>query len=234
MNEALHTQLLSRQPLAGEVHRILRRMIISGEFRLGDELKEGEIAVRLGVSRTPVREALRKLEHEGLVLIRPGYVSRVTPLAIRDLEEIYPLIAVLEGLAARLASPNLSDQDLNRLDRLTHEMANSLKEGAIEKLMEADGQYHELLYDRAHNARLQRVVRELRGQMERFEYAFFSTPDAAHTSIQRHKQLVKVLKKRDPAAAEKALLKQWEWGPRVLRAVIQNGLIGPGPKEKKQ
>jgi DNA-binding GntR family transcriptional regulator len=109
-------------------------------------------------------------------------------------------------------------------------MTEHLRRGEIDKLMQADTEYHSLLYERTNNPRLQRMVRDLRGQLERFEYIFFSSKDVARTSLKRHKHLIRVLKKRDPEAAEKALLRQWEWGPRVLRTIVRHEQSTPNDK----
>jgi DNA-binding GntR family transcriptional regulator len=205
-------------------------MIVQNELRPGEKMKEMHLASRLGVSRTPVREAIYRLQHEGLVATRPGYVTVVTELTSTDLEEMYPIIGVLEGLSARLATPRLTAEDLVRLDSLIAIMTEHLRRGEIDKLMQADTEYHSLLYERTNNPRLQRMVRDLRGQLERFEYIFFSSKDVARTSLKRHKHLIRVLKKRDPEAAEKALLRQWEWGPRVLRTIVRHEQSTPNDK----
>jgi DNA-binding GntR family transcriptional regulator len=226
----LTIQFIARQSLGQEVYLALRKMIVQEKLLPGEKLKEGHLAARLGVSRTPVRAALQQLERERLVVTRPGYVTLVTTLTTADLEEMYPMIAVLEGLAARLATPRLTNNDLGHLNRLTVAMAEYSRKGKIDKLVSADEEYHNLLYERSGNHRLQRMVRELRAQMERFEYIFFSSPAVARTSVKRHKHFVKVLKKRDPVAAEQTLRRQWDWGPRELRMLIQRGRIGIKPE----
>ncbi|MDA2913467.1 GntR family transcriptional regulator [Acidobacteriia bacterium AH_259_A11_L15] len=217
----LATRFLSRQPLCEQVHNVLRRMIVEGQLKPGAKILEGRVAAILGVSRTPVREALRQLESDGLVVSRPGYSTRVTTLTVADIEEIYPLVAVLEGLAARLATPRLSNADLDYMRELTDALACYARSGKIQKLVQADTQFHAMLHERSQNRRLQRIVQELRGQVERFEYVFFSSKQAVRASVKRHKNLVRVLKRRDALAAQRSLARQWDLGRRAVVSMVR-------------
>lgn len=214
-------QPLARKPLREEIYRVLRRTIVQGRLEPGAKIVEGRLAAALGVSRTPVREALHRLEYDGLVINRPGYSTRVTALTVTDVEEIYPIITVLEGLAGRLATPRLSPADLSYMDELTHALAHHARRGEIEKLMAADTRFHAVLHERSQNRRLQRIIAELRGQMERFEYVFFSSPAHVRASLARHKKLVRVLRRGDPAAAEQTLIRQWELGRHALLEMVR-------------
>jgi DNA-binding GntR family transcriptional regulator len=195
-------------------------MIVHAELEPGSKVAEEEVASALGVSRTPVREALHRLEFEGLLTSSPSQSSTVAPPTLEGLEEAYPVIAVLEGLAVRLAVPNLTDADLNRLEELVDAMAHHGHRGEIEELTEVDTQFHRLIHERARNARLQRIANELRRQMERFEYTFFSSRSALEASLKRHQNLVRILRKRDPVAAQRALERQWDLGRRTLRQML--------------
>lgn len=218
---ALGVEPLTRRPLRDKVYSVLRRMIVQGRFEPNEKMIEGRVASVLGVSRTPVREAVQRLAYEGLVVTRPGYSTHITILQVSDIEEIYPLIIVLEGLAARLATPRLTALDLRYMSELTDALAHYGRRGEIEKLMVADTQFHGVLHERSQNRRLQRIVAELRGQMERFEYVFFSSREAVRASVKRHKNLVRVLKRRDPLAAQRTLMRQWELGQRALLAMVR-------------
>lgn len=220
-NQSSEMRPLTRQPLRENVYSVLRRLIVQGQFQPGAKILEGRVAKALGVSRTPVREALRRLEYEGLVVTRPGYSTRVTTLTSNDIEQIYPLIAVMEGLAAQLATSCLTSADFNYMNKLTQAMARHARRGEIEKLVAADTQFHSVLHERSQNRRLRRIVRELRGQAERFEYIFFSSPQAVRASVKRHKNLVGMLKRRHPLAAQRTLMRQWELGRRAVLAMIR-------------
>jgi DNA-binding GntR family transcriptional regulator len=225
----LSAERLVRKPLSEEVYRVLRQMIVQGKLQPNDKLYEDRLASVLGVSRTPVREALRRLEHDGLTITRPGFSTRVTTLTVNDIEEIYPLITVLEGLAVRLATPRLSREDLDYLSKAVGMMARC-RRGNVVELMAADERFHSLLHERAHNERLHRTVTQLHGQLERFEYVFFSSRQLVRTSIQQHRTLVEELRKRDALAAERAVLAQWEWGRQELLRIIREQKLVPEPR----
>ena len=218
---ARHRQPIARQNLSEEVYCVLWRMIVHAELEPGSKVAEEEVASALGVSRTPVREAMHRLEYEGLLTASPGQSSTVAPPTLEGLEEAYPVIGVLEGLAVRLAVLNLTDDDLRRLEEVTAAMAKHGHRGEIEELIEADTQFHGLIHERARNSRLQRIATDLRRQMERFEHIFFSSPAALEASLKRHRRLVQILRTRDPVAAQQALERQWDLGRQAVREALE-------------
>lgn len=219
---------LARKPLADDVYSILRRMIIRRELLPGARLTEGEVTELLGVSRTPVREAFQRLAYDELLTLQPGRSPQVKPITLESIDEAYPLIGVLEGLAIRLACRRLTKADLRHMEELTGEMERCGRRGDTETLMLADNNFHGVLHERAENTRLHRVVADLRRRLQRMEYVFFSTPEAVRASVRRHRHLVRLLRRGDPRAAQKALERQWELGQQaVLRLVRAKGLVEP-------
>lgn len=214
-------QPLQRKALGDDVYSVLRKMIVHRELEPGSKIVEAQIASLLGVSRTPVREALQRLEYEGWVENQLGRSPRVTPMTSGKVEEIYPLIAVLEGLAVRLAMPHLTAADLQHMKELTNTMASCARRGDVEKLLEADTRFHGLLHERSQNHRLRRFIGDLRGRTERFEHAYFSTPAAIRGSLRRHRKLVRLLEKENAQAAQRALEKQWDVGRRELLEIVR-------------
>jgi DNA-binding GntR family transcriptional regulator len=223
---------LARKPLADEVYTILRRKIIRRELRPGSRITEGEITELLGVSRTPVREAFQRLAYDELLLLQPGRSPQVKPITVRSIDEAYPLIAVLEGLAIRLACRRLTEADLRHMEALTVEMERCGRTHDTESLMAADNGFHGVLHERSENTRLQKVVGDLRRRLQRLEYVFFSTPEAVKGSVKRHRWLIRVLRKRDPREAQKALEYIWGVGQEsVHRLVVEYQLVGAEPGE---
>jgi len=218
-------QPLKRKPLGDDVYAVLRKMIVHRQLEPGSKIVEAQIASLLGVSRTPVREALQRLEYEGWVETQMGRSPRVTPMTASKIEEVYPLIAVLEGLAVRLALPHLTAQDLQHMKELTNTMASCARRGDIEKLLEADTQFHGLLHERSQNGRLRRFIGDLRGRTERLEHAFFSTSVAVQGSLRRHRKLVRLLERGNPQAAQRALEKQWDMGRKELLEIVRQRKI---------
>lgn len=218
---------LARHALGDEVYVTLRGMIVRGALEPDARITETEIAQLLGVSRTPVREAFQRLEYEGWLITRPGHSARVAPLTIKKVQEVYPLIAVLEGLAARLALRWLTEADLRHMEELTKKMAQHARRGETEQLLAADAEFHSVLHVRSQNDRLRQIVADLRGRMERLEFAFFSDPEAVHGSLARHRKLVRVLRRREPALAQSALERQWDLGRQALLEIIRKRKMVP-------
>jgi len=207
-------------------------MIIRRELRPSSLITEGEIAQLLGVSRTPVREAFQRLAYDELLILKPGRRPQIEPITLSKIEEAYPLIAVLEGLAIRLACRRLTESDLQHMEELTADMERCGRRGDTESLMVADNGFHAVLHERAENMRLHRVVTDLRRRLQRLEYVFFSAPEAVKGSVKRHRWLVKVLRKRNPREAQKALEYIWGVGQEsVQRLVEQYQLASAEPGE---
>ncbi len=225
---AAAVQPLARKPLGDEVYSVLRRMIIRRDLPPGSRITENEIAESLGVSRTPVREAFQRLAYDELLILQPGRSPQVRPITLHNIDEAYPLIAVLEGLAIRLACRRLTETDLRHMEDLTGEMERHGRSGDTEALMKADNNFHGVLHERAANMRLHRVVTDLRRRLERFEFVFFSTPEAVRGSVKRHRRLVRVLRKRDPREAQKALEYTWGVGQQVVQQLVADLQIAPG------
>jgi DNA-binding GntR family transcriptional regulator len=219
---------LTRRSLGDDVYSVLRTLIVQGQLPPAAPVIEGRVASVMGVSRTPVREALQRLEYDGLLSTRPGHITRVSTVSLGDISQTYPLIAVLEGLAARLATPQLTATDLRHMEALTRQMAQHHRQREIDKLLRVDAEFHGVLHSRAGNPRLKRIVRELRTQMERFEYAYFSSPQNFRSSIRRHRKLVHILRRGDPEVSERTLQRQWRLGMKAMVELVGREKRMPG------
>jgi DNA-binding GntR family transcriptional regulator len=213
---------LARRSLGEDVYSVLRNLIIQGRLAAGTPVIEGRVASVLGVSRTPVREALKRLEYDGLLTNRPGHITRVSTVTLNDISEAYPLIGALEGLAARLATPRMTSADLRHMEELTKQMAFHHRRREIDKLLRVDTEFHGVIHSRAGNPRLKRIVRELRSQLERFEFAYFSSPLNFKSSLRRHRKLVRILARGNPEMSERTLARQWRLGMRAMERLVRS------------
>lgn len=230
----LRTMRVERKWLGEEVYAALRKMIVQRRLQPGDRLVEGAVAELMGVSRTPVREALQRLEYDGWVNAQPGHSPSVAPITLQEVSETYPLIAVLEGLAVQQALPNLTDADLDRMEALTDAMERHSRRGEVELVVAADADFHAVLHERSRNTRLQRIVGDLRSHMERHEYTYFSEPSVLDGSLIRHRRLVSLLRQGDGRAAEQAIRQQWEVGRREVGEILRHTLPSRLPAEDTQ
>lgn len=146
MMENFHLTEQDRATLQYKVTTKLREAILKGHFKMGERLIQEEWAEKLGVSRMPIREALRQLEVEGLVRIEPRRGAIVTPISKEDIEEIYQLRAMLEGKAVEMSLPHLDEEDIQELEILNSQMAKlKVDEIDVEKYMDFNAKFHKIL-----------------------------------------------------------------------------------------
>jgi DNA-binding GntR family transcriptional regulator len=183
------------------VYEVLRRSILDGELPPGHRLRSDVLANELKVSRTPVREALRKLETEGLVdASRSGLVVRQS--SEEDLVEIFYLREALEGMAARLAAENATRAEIDELHALFEDMEAVAARGDIALVRKLTGEFHLLVCRASHNKRL---IQSLQGLLDRVRQAQSSTlymPGRPADALKEHRALLRAIEKRDPDLAE--------------------------------
>ena len=183
------------------VYEVLRRSILDGELPPGHRLRSDVLANELKVSRTPVREALRKLESEGLVdASRSGLVVRQS--SEEDLVEIFYLREALEGMAARLAAENATRAEIDELHALFEDMEAVAGRGDIALVRKLTGEFHLLVCRASHNKRL---IQSLQGLLDHVRQAQSSTlymPGRPADALKEHRALLRAIEKRDPDLAE--------------------------------
>jgi DNA-binding GntR family transcriptional regulator len=181
------------------VVRILRKAILQGDLVPGQRLRQQELAERLGMSPTPIREVLRILEAEGLLVRIPYkgvYVAEVSP---EESEEIALIRSVLEGLAVKASVPRLTDHDIANLEALLSDMERAWHEMNLSRLRRVNYQFHSLLYERAGLQRLREIIERL---WPRFATDYlWMIPGRAERSIQQHRAILEAVKRRDADAA---------------------------------
>ena len=148
-------------PLRDLVFNTLRQAILKGELKPGERLMEIQLAEELGVSRTPVREAIRKLELEGYVIMMPRRGTYVANLSIRDINEVFEIRTSLESLSNGLAAERITNEELEQLQRLLVEIGNDIEKNDMEKIVEVDTKFHDLLYQASRNQRLIGIISNL-------------------------------------------------------------------------
>lgn len=213
------TEILSRSFMRDDVYQSLRQWIISGELEPGEKLKDKELAVQLGVSRTPVRESLRRLEDEGLVETSPNRWTRVALVRIGDAEHIYPIILQLELLALSLSFSNLTERHVQKMLRLNDQLSHALKDGDAYKAASIDSEFHKIMTDAADNSELTLILEQLKAKYLRIELTYFSSLEALSASVEEHDVLVAALAEKDLEAAKTALTKNWQASIQRLRKI---------------
>lgn len=211
------TAALNRTFIRNDVYRSLLEWIVEGELVPGEKLKDQELAAQLGVSRTPVREALRKLEDEGLVETSANRWTRVAPIDIQDAESIYPIMQKLEELALTLAFPGLSAQHIQEMKAANKSLKQALENKDSRAAVLADCTFHQVIIEAADNLELSSILDQIKVKYSRIELAYFSRADLLMASYEEHQRLVSALKERDLAAASSALTSNWQASIERLR-----------------
>jgi len=201
----------NHEQVAGEI----RQLILGGLLGPGQPVNQDEIAERLGVSRMPVREALRTLAVEGLVQFHPNRGAVVTELSRRDMEELYALRIMLEGPAARRSAENMTSEHLTGLQGLIKEMER-LRDGPRAEWAEVHYRFHLSFYEAAGMPRLGRLIAGLRNLVEPYSRIYIRLPERMRQAEREHRDLVAACRKRDGERAEKVLVEHLSSPSRAL------------------
>lgn len=189
--------------LSSRVFHTIRENILSGKYATNEELKEKSIGEELGVSRTPVREALRQLELEGLVTIIPNKGAYVVGISQKDIRDIYEIRSRLEGLCARWAAENISKEQLDELEENIYLSDFHSAKGNSEQVVELDNRFHEILYNASGSKELRHVLLDFHHYVQRVRKITLAVQDRAISSNAEHRKIVEALKLHDGELAEK-------------------------------
>jgi len=198
----LHSEMSDKNSLRGRVFHKIREDILKGKYQQNEAMKELQISKELGVSRTPVREALRQLELEGLVTIIPNKGAVVSGINASDIADIYAIRALIEGLSAQWAAENITDDQLDELEEIVYLSEFHFKKGHIDQLYALDTKFHEVLYEASNSKILRHVLSDFHHYVQRVRKTSLSEPERALKSINEHKALLEALKNKDGDAAK--------------------------------
>lgn len=190
------------KPLREIVFETLREAIINGVLEPGERLMEIQLAEEMGVSRTPVREAIRKLELEGFVVMIPRKGAYVSGISMKDIADVFELRAALEGLAAGLAAERITEEELDQLERMLVKIGDCVQNNDLEQLIELDTEFHATLFKASRNERLVQITSNLREQVQRFRTTTLSTPGRLKFTLQEHKKIVEAVSERNVELAK--------------------------------
>ena len=192
-----------KNSLSGHVFNYLREAILSGKYQENEELKEAAIGKEVGVSRTPVREALRQLELEGLVQIIPNKGAVVTGISLKDVKDIYEMRALLEGLCVRKAIANITDPMISELEEIVELTEFYISKGKLEPILELDNQYHETLYKAAGSKIIRHTLTDFHHYLQRMRKTTLNDIDRAKKSNEEHIAILNAIKEHNADEGEK-------------------------------
>ena len=207
----------SRMLLRDEVYDRVRNLIVTGEFEPGRRLRDADIAQDLGVSRTPVREALRRLEDEGLVEMSASRWTRVAELDVTEAERLYPIMWTLEALAISLTE-SIEPEHLARLREANDRLLRALMAHDGVAASQADADFHELIAQASGNQELLRLIRDLKNRLRRLEIFYFGSKVLAERSHEEHQAIIAALEHEDLLTAARISEQNWQGSLERLRS----------------
>lgn len=210
------------QPLRDMVFDVLMNAIMRGQLSPGERLLEVQLAEEMGVSRTPVREAIRRLELEGFVVMLPRKGAYVAGLSIDDVENVYEIRTALETLAVRLAAQRMVDEDYRLLDELVERMQATWQEGDVDAWVKLDANFHELLYRFSRNDRLVQLMSNVMEQISRYRILSLANVEVRHNSLAEHQEVISALRLRDSEEAAAAAARHIENTKQSLVKMLEN------------
>lgn len=184
-------------PLRDIVFKTLREAIITGALQPGERLMEIKLANELGVSRTPVREAIRKLELEGLVIITARKGAEVAPINEKDLKEVLEIRKSLEGLAVQLACRNVTEADIKKLKDLNGQIRKAIDSENVELIAGKDVEFHETIYEMTGNARLVTMLHQLKEHIYRYRLEYIKDMKNKGTITEEHDKIIACIAERN-------------------------------------
>ena len=188
-------------PLRDVVFNTLRRAILKGELKPGERLMEIALADKLGVSRTPIREAIRKLELEGLVVMAPRKGAKVASITERDLNDVLEVRKGMEVLAISLACKRITGEELEKLESIERSFQSLIESGNLTELAEMDVKFHDTIYQATNNQRLVQLLNNLREQMYRYRVEYLKNESAHPKLLAEHEEIIEKIEKREKQAA---------------------------------
>ena len=181
-------------PLRDVVFNTLRQAILKGELAPGERLMEIQLAEKLGVSRTPIREAIRKLELEGLVLMIPRKGAEVAKISEKSLRDVLEVRRSLEELAIELACQRMTDEEIEQLGERQNDFKNAINKGNAMNIAETDEAFHDVIYLGTGNDKLVQILNNLREQMYRYRVEYLKEEQTRNLLVNEHEELVKAIR----------------------------------------
>jgi DNA-binding GntR family transcriptional regulator len=189
--------------LSQRVYTVLKAAIIKGDLEVGAKLTEAKMAAQLGVSKTPVREALRQLAEEEFVRITPNQGVVVSKISIEDIKDFLQLRMALEGFAANLAAKRISKKEIKELEKYNEQMYKFATEKDLAAFAKENDKFHNLLLHASGNKRLTRTASNFTDIAYRFWLKSLNEPEKLKSSLEEHSNILTALKKKDPEQAER-------------------------------
>jgi DNA-binding GntR family transcriptional regulator len=217
--------VINFRSLTDQIYEYLSTSIIEGNINQGEKLLENDLCQQFGISRSPLRECFRILESEGLIIIHPRKGAFVRELSKKDIEDVFPVRASLESLAARLAVPNIGEKEIGIFNDLIGKMKEALRNKDIRSFLYFNFNFHSVFIKASNNQVLEKTLRSLgRGLWQRIAFLYYQSPSGLDFSNNMHKEIVKAFQKKDAPSVQKLVEGHIEHARnQLLSSFNQNG-----------
>jgi DNA-binding GntR family transcriptional regulator len=199
-------KLKKHQTLREQIVSSLRESIIKGELSPGQKLTEPELAERLGISRTPIREAFRQLESEGFLTVIPRRGAVVSKITRKEIDEFYELKSLLEGYAARIAAEKINEKGIEKLRKINEQLIKLAEDGDIESFFLKNEEFHRTFISYCGNEKLLEFREHMVQRFMRFRLEALSVPGRLMDSVKQHRTIIRALARKDGRLAEAVVL----------------------------
>ena len=208
-------------PLRDVVFNTLRKAILRGELKPGERLMEIQLANKLGVSRTPIREAIRKLELEGLVLMIPRKGAEVAQITEKNMQDVLEVRKALEELSVQLACERITPEQVEEMKMAAEDFRKVLKSGDVTKIAEADVQFHDIIFAATNNQRLITLLNNLREQMYRYRVEYLKNPSNHEQLLREHEAIYRGIMEKDKDVVTEMIRKHISNQVDVVKNIIR-------------
>ena len=220
MTDDLKLNMNAYLPLRDVVFNTLRQAILRGDLQPGERLMELQLADKLGVSRTPIREAIRMLEQEGLAVTVPRKGAEVAKMTLKGMEDVLEIREALDELAVQLACVRISEEQLQELKKRKQDFEISLKSGDVKQMAEADVHFHDVIYEATENPKLINLLNNLREQIYRYRVEYIKKAENHPILIEEHEAIYQALVNRSQKDAKASIHKHVANQATAVKAVI--------------
>ncbi|ONI40687.1 GntR family transcriptional regulator [Candidatus Epulonipiscium fishelsonii] len=198
------------QPLRNVVFQTIRKAILEGELQPGERLMETQLAEKLGVSRTPIREAIRKLETEGLIIITPRKGAQVAPFTQKEIADVLEVRGTLEALAVRLACKRITPKNFLKLDLVITEYEYAVQHKDVNLMIQKDIEFHDIIFAATQNEKLIQMFNNIREQVLRYRITYLKNVTDGAQVLLEHRDIFKSLELKNEEIAAQLITRHIE------------------------
>lgn len=221
MTDDLTLNMDAYLPLRDVVFNTLREAILRGDLVPGERLMELQLAAKLGVSRTPIREAIRMLEQEGLAITIPRKGAIVAGMTEKDMQDVLEIREALEELSVQVACDKITDEEVAKLRENMENFETSLKSGDLKRMAEADVEFHDVIYQATDNPKLINMLNNLREQMYRYRVEYLKNPSNHEQLLREHEAIYRGIMEKDKDAVTEMIRKHISNQVDVVKNIIR-------------